>query len=398
MGKHLRPQWILDALGDGILDRRFLRPRVGHLDRVLGKSRLKLPGEAPLVGGEGEIVHGLHLLQHQVGDRAVRQDLVSPPDELDIVGGAAHQRGALRDVEHPFVHLVHLGAFRRPDVVPHLGIGRHHVRRFPAARHHAVDAGLGDHVLPEVVHAHVHQHYAVEGAASLVRHGRGMGGDAVEVHPEGIERERRTVPDQVRRAGMPGDGGVEVVEDAVVRHEHLAHHLFFRGTAVIPDRAADAIPFHRTLQGLYGTQARRTEEIVAAAVAGSARFDDFPLRGNRLRQAGQCIVLAQEPDYGISRSPGGDEGRFHPAGAPFDGKAVRFQLFCLQFRRVGLLQGDLRMVPDVPGHAGQVVVLVAYVVDDQFFRGHGRASPVGARDIRRVCGIWDADVEYKGIL
>ena len=240
----------------------------------------------------------------------------------------------------------------------------------------------GIDVLPEVIHAHVHQHHAVEGAASLVRHGRGMGGHAVEVHLEGVERERRTVPDQVRCAGMPGDGGVEVVEDAVARHEHLAHHLLFRGTAVVPDRAADAIPFHRALQGLYRTQARRAEEVVAAAVAGTARFDGFPLRGNRLRQAGQCIVLAQEPDDRISRAPGGDEGRFHPAGAPLDGETVRFQLRCLQFRRVGLLHRDLRMVPNVHGHPGQIAVLVVDVVDDQFFRGHGRASPVGARDIR----------------
>lgn len=66
---------------------------------------LKLPCEAALLGGEGEIVHDLRLLKHRVGHGIVGKHLAAALDELDVVGGDAHQHGAAGDVEHSDVRV-----------------------------------------------------------------------------------------------------------------------------------------------------------------------------------------------------------------------------------------------------------------------------------------------------
>ena len=64
---------------------------------------------------------------------------------------------AFRDLIDTAVDLLHLFILRRTDQIKHLCIGLHHIGGIAAGVCDGVmDPGLGDHMLPEELNAHVH--------------------------------------------------------------------------------------------------------------------------------------------------------------------------------------------------------------------------------------------------
>ena len=102
---------------------------------------------------------------------------------------------------------------------------------------------------------------------------------------------------------VPGDGGIQVLEEAVPGHEGLSGASFLSGAAIEDHGAMELPGFYRILDGDGGTQAGGAQQIVPAALA-AAVFHQGLLFGRAafLGQAGQGIIFAQNTDAGASLS------------------------------------------------------------------------------------------------
>ena len=209
-----------------------------------GKGRLQFFGKGAFLCGEVDRSAFAHFLQEQVRERVVGQDIVTAADEFNIVGGAGHEGSAFGNIEDACVDLVNLVAVRRGTEIPDLRIGRDDVGRLAAAGDYRVDSGFWNYVLAQVVDSDIHENDAVQGATSQIGRAAGMGGDAVEIDFEGVHGMGRSAGDDVGAAGMPGEGGVEIVEDAVARHVGFAYERLFGRAAVETDGTFYVLAFH----------------------------------------------------------------------------------------------------------------------------------------------------------
>ena len=75
-----------------------------------------------------------------------------------------------------------------------------------------MDAGGVDHVLPQVVAAHVHQLHGVQSAAAQMGLSAGVGGDAVKGEVGAHDGHAAPGADLVDGLRVPGVGKVHVVE------------------------------------------------------------------------------------------------------------------------------------------------------------------------------------------
>ena len=92
-------------------------------------------------------------------------------------------------------------------------------------------------MLPQVVGPHVHQLHRVQGAAAQMGAGCGVGGDALEAEvglAVGLEGARH---DKIGVGGVPGEGGIQLIEHAGAGHKSLAASTLFRWTAEEDHRA-----------------------------------------------------------------------------------------------------------------------------------------------------------------
>src|SRR5262249_3970665 len=146
--------------------------------------------------------------------------------------GLAHLSGRLGDLVDPGQVLLDVLVRVGADVVPDRGARRDDVRLDAAVGDHVVDAGVLFDVLSHVVDADVHQLDRVERGAAAVRGGRGGGGHAGERVVDrdhrlaGAERDARLV------GRVPGDRGVDVVEQAGPDHVNLADQQLLGRAAV----------------------------------------------------------------------------------------------------------------------------------------------------------------------
>ena len=79
-------------------------------------------------------------VHHMVAEGIVRQDIVGTGDEDLLQGRLGHQRRSLRHLPDPLGQLLDLGALRRADEVPDLGIVGDHVGSTAAVGDHVVGA------------------------------------------------------------------------------------------------------------------------------------------------------------------------------------------------------------------------------------------------------------------
>ena len=165
-----------------------------------------------------------------------------------------------------------------------------------------MDARVVGHMLAQKLHADVHELDRVQRAPAQLRRARRVGGDAVEgvLHLDaGI---RAAGDDLVAVLRVPGERGVELLPEAVARHESLGCAALFAGAAVERDGAGAAGLLQPDLDADRGGQRACAQQIVPAAVAGAAgralRVDQLPAL---LRETGQRVILGQNADV---RPPG----------------------------------------------------------------------------------------------
>src|SRR5262249_6198199 len=135
----------------------------------------------------------------------------------------------------------------------------------------------------------------VERRAPLLGRCRRMCGDAAETELAGDVGEIRARARVVAVGGMPRYDRVDVAEESGADHVHLARAAFFRGRAVVAQRAR--MPGGQPLLDRDGRgEGSGAEQIVSAAMAGAVLDDCAAPRGRLLRKARQRVELAEDGD------------------------------------------------------------------------------------------------------
>ena len=167
-------------------------------------------------------------LQRKVADRIGKS-----VDKLLLKGCLRHQRRALSNLIDPLLKLYRLCYMVRAHHIKHTGFRLHHIRAASAGiRDRVMDPRLVTHMLPQILHARVHQFHCIQCAASLLRRTGCMGSDSVELVlglNAGIGRTGRNLIDILR---MPGQCRIQIFPDTIPRHKCLGCTALFPRTAI----------------------------------------------------------------------------------------------------------------------------------------------------------------------
>ena len=165
-----------------------------------------------------------------------------------------------------------------PDILDAVGAGvagiiedfskvRHHVRGDSAGRDDIMDARILGHVLVHHVDHVVERLNAIEGRAPALRRASGMGGYAIEAELGRAIGERGLRGGGILVVGVPMEGNIDIVEQALADHVDLAAAPFFGGGAVQADRARRAGLLQPVADGQRGPDGARAEQVVPAGMA-----------------------------------------------------------------------------------------------------------------------------------
>ena len=215
-----------------------------------------------------------------------------------------------------------------------------------------MDAGGIDHVLPQVVAAHVHQLHGVQGTAAQVGLSAGVGGDAVKGEVGTHDSHAAPGAHFVDGLRVPGVGKIHIVKVPGPGNELLGTGALLGGTAEEDHGAVFLLLDQVVLQGHGGGIAPRTQQIVAAAVPGAPLPDGLLNRAARLlAQAGQGVVLRQKAHHRLAAAAliGGGKGGGDVGDPLLDGKALLLQGGDEGSGGLGFLIGKLGVAPDLPG-------------------------------------------------
>ena len=148
--------------------------------------------------------------------------------------------------------------------------------------------------------------------------------------------------------GVPGDGGIQVLEETVPGHEGLSGASFLSGAAIEDHGAMELPGFDCILDGNGGTQAGGAQQIVPAALA-AAVFHQRLLFGRAafLGQAGQGIIFAQNTDAGASLSVGAAESGGNAAEIFRDMEALFLHQLHIGRGRLVFQHRELGVAPDL---------------------------------------------------
>ena len=228
----------------------------------------------------------------------------------------------------------------------------HHVGAYAACVQNGVMYPcVAGHVLPQELHAHIHQLHCVQRAASPLRRGGCLGRQPVERVDHLDAGVGGAGGHLAAVAGVPRQRRVQPVPQTLPRHIGLGRHALLTGAAVQDDGAAFAGLGQIVLQADGGSHGSRAQQIVAAAVAAAALYQLVVHGAARLlRKAGQRIVLRQQTDDRFAAAEGGGEGGGDAAYTLLHLKALVLQHLDEQGGGFHLLHGQLGVVPDGVRH------------------------------------------------
>ena len=220
-----------------------------------------------------------------------------------------------------------------------------------------------------------------------MRRRRGVRGDAVKAELGVDHRQVRRRAGVVAIAWMPPDDGVNVPEQAVADHVDLAGAAFLRRRAEVAQRAGMS-GREPILHRDRGRERSGAEQVVAAAVARRAVLDGVMIRGLRfLRQPGQRVELADDPDHGLAGAEGRDKRGGNAGDASGHLKAGGLELLLQQRAALRLLVADLGEAPDLLRDAGVLLTLRVDTPKHRLAVGGGRRLRGQGRDTPVVSGF-----------
>ena len=337
---------------------QYIVHRPGRLHRFDGCGVAGIlpahPGQIPfgLVGGGQGCGKGLFLpgidgnaylaeipvqqrLQRVVGDR-LRQAV----DKFAPAARFGHQGRTFGNLIHTGLQLQRLFDPVGAHHIQHRGPGLHYIGAAAAGVGHGiVDAGLRLHVLPQELHAEIHQRNGVQRAAAFFGVAGGVGRHPVEgiLHLNtGVAGAGGHLVAVIR---VPGQRRIQAVPQLFPRHKGLGRAALLAGAAVQHHRTGAPGLLQIMLDAQRGGQRPRPQQMMSAAVAGTAG-GQFPTdrAAALLRQSGEGVVFRQNADDRPSRPKGGGKGGGDPADPLLNGKALLPQHPDIQRRRLDLLQ------------------------------------------------------------
>ena len=237
---------------------------------------------------------------------------------------------------------------RRPHQIQDFRFRLHHVRRnAPRIGHGVMNAGLLNHMLPQIIDAHVHQFHRIERTAAQMRRRPGVRTLAVEFESDLIVRQRAHRKNRVVSHRMPGQRNIRAGEGAFPRHERFSRPALFARTAIVPDGSRDFCFRQIFLDGHRRRQCADPQQIMAAAVTIPASSERHRL-GNAafLRQSGQCVVFPQNRHHRSAAAIAGHKSRSQTADSLFHGKTRLREHIAEQVRRPGFLEPHFGVFPD----------------------------------------------------
>ena len=334
----------LYLLGDGGIGRRTLSGQ-------LIASRV-CPGEGVREGvflrRVGRYAEGPEVFVEHLFQRMVRHRVRKPVDEFPLHPGAGHQGRSLGDLIHALLQADRLGHVGRTHHVEDGGLRLHHVR--------ADAAGVGDrvvdprpvaHMLPQELHADIHQLDRVQGAPAPVRVGAGVGRDSVELilHLDaGIGGARIHLAAVLR---MPGERRVQALPEPVPGHEGLGRAPLFPGAAKEDDRAGKVSRLKGCLHADGPCQRAGAQQVVPAAVSVSAGHCRVVADGPALLgKPREGVILRQNADHRPAAAEGGRKRGIDTGSPPLHAKALFLQDPAVAVGRLKLLERKLRVFPD----------------------------------------------------
>ena len=237
---------------------------------------------------------------------------------------------------------------RGADEIHSLGVGLDHAGGVSAGiGDGVVDAGGNGDVLPQELHADVHQLQGVQGAAPQLGGQGGVGGYATEVVTDLVVGGRALRGDHVDVGGVPAEGQVQTVEHAGPGHKAFAGAALLCGAAEEFDRARHAGLLQVLLHRNGGGQGAYAKQVMSAAVAGSARNDGLLFAETRLlAESGEGVKLSQKADHRAAAAKGPGKGGLDTGQIFFYQKALLSQGLAVGFRGEGLVKAGFRMIPE----------------------------------------------------
>ena len=203
-------------------------------------------------------------------------------------------------------------------------------------------------MLPQELNAYVHQLRAVQGGTALPGVASGMGSGARKFIDHLQAGGIGAGGDLIGKARVPGEGGIQVLEQAVSGHKGLTGAALFSGAAIEDDRTVELSGGDLLFDGNGGTEAGRTQQIVAAALAAAALAEGL-LFGHTggLGQAGQGVIFRQNADFRAAGAVGSGKGRRNTAEVLFHLEALLLQQGHIGGSGLDFQHGQLGILPDL---------------------------------------------------
>ncbi len=164
-------------------------------------------------------------------------------------------------------------------------------------------------MLPEEVHADVHQFDGIEGAAAAFRRDARVRRYADEAEPRLRIGQAEDLPGHGHRVRVPAQRHVDVVEHARAHHERLAGRGLLRRAPVVAHAPREP-PLPRLDPRARSPPAGAgAQQVVPAPVPGTGLGAPRPGLGDPglLVEAGEGVVLAEDRDHRAAGAALGDE-------------------------------------------------------------------------------------------
>ena len=253
---------------------------------------------------------------------------------LDLAAGRC--RAGLEAGSHPRLERLEGGDARGAHHPLGDGAGGHDVRLLPRLEEHAVDALVGQGVLPEGRDVQVAEHRGVEGVATEVGEGGRVGGLPRVGGDELLDGDHLHAGEVV--AGrVDHQRGVDAVEGTLAGHQDLAAATLLGGRAE-HHHSSTRLGCHRG-RGQAGAETGGGDDVVPARVA----------------EAGQGVVLEQHGDGGARLAGPRRERRVDAVRRPLDRQALVLQHPREEVVREVLLVVRLRVLVDLMGELDEPV-------------------------------------------
>lgn len=164
---------------------------------------------------------------------------------------------------------------------------------------------------------------------------------------------------------MPAEGGIKILEQAAARHVGLAAAALFGRTSVKTECAGELLLFHIVPYSNRGGSRTSAEQIVPAAMTGTA-FDDWSADGafGDLTEIGKCVVFTHDADYRRTGAIFGNERSCHAGNMRRNAKALFFQQRRKECTGIVLVEGEFGMIPDITSGLNKNITVCLDVLYD----------------------------------